>query len=62
MSSRGERAAVEEDLAQGLGLIGDPGVEGGQQRIAIDEVVLECQQAEEQALSGVTRGLAGGST
>ena len=53
MSSRAERAAVEQDLAQGLGLIGDPGVEAGQEGVAVDEVVLECQQAEQQALGGV---------
>ena len=53
MPSRRERAAVEQDLAQRLGLVGDPGVEGGQEGIAVDEVVLESQQAEQQALGRV---------
>ena len=47
---RVERSAVEQDLAHRLGLVGDPGVEGGQEGLAVDEVVLECQQAEQQAL------------
>ena len=46
---RAEGTAVEEDLAQGLVLVGDPGIKCGQQRVAIDEVVLQGQQAEEQA-------------
>ena len=59
MPPRAEGAAVEEDLAQGLGLVGDPGIECGQQRVAVDEVVLQGQQAEEQA-PGRGGGLAWG--
>ena len=58
MPSRGERATIKQDLAQRLGLIGDPGVEAGQEGVAVDEVVLESQQAEQQALSGVRWRLA----
>ena len=36
----GQGAALDQDLAQGPGLVRDPGVEGGQQHVAIDEVVL----------------------
>ena len=50
MPGRAERAAVEQDLAHRLGLVGDPGVEGGQEGFAVDEVILECQQSEQQAL------------
>ena len=53
MSSRRERTAVEQDLAERLGLVGDPGVKRGQEGFAIDEIVLEGQQAEKQALGGV---------
>jgi hypothetical protein len=50
MPRRAERAAVKQDLAHRLGLVGDPGVEGRQKSFAVDEVVLEREQAEEQAL------------
>ncbi len=35
-----QRAAIEENLPEGQGLVGDPGAEGGQEGVAIDEVVL----------------------
>ena len=49
MSCRGECAAVQQDLPERLGFIGDPGVECGQEGVAVDEVVLESEQAEQQA-------------
>jgi len=48
-----EIALVEQDLIEGLGLVGDPSAEGGDQGVATDEVVLERQQAEKQVSGGV---------
>ena len=59
VARRGQGAAVEEDPAQRLGLVGDPDIECGQQRVAADEIVLQGQQAEEQA-PGRGGGLAWG--
>ena len=47
-AARREGAALEEDLAQPARPVGDPGVEGAQQGVAVDEVVLERQQAEQE--------------
>jgi len=47
---RAQGAAVQEDLSQGSRLVGDLGVEGPQQTVAVNESVLQRQQAEEQAL------------
>ena len=41
-------AALEQDPPQVPGLVGDPGGEGGHQRLAIDEVVLQGEEAEQQ--------------
>jgi hypothetical protein len=48
-----EIALVEQDLIEGLGLVGDPSAEGGDQGVATDEVVLKRQQAEKQVSGGV---------
>ena len=58
----GEGAAVEQDLAQGLGLVGDPGVEGGQKGVAVDEVVLKASRPKSRLWAASTRGLSCGST
>src|SRR5262245_34413550 len=47
-----ERSAIHQELGQGPRLVGDPGVEGGQEVVAADEVVLQCQDAEEEIASG----------
>jgi hypothetical protein len=39
--------------ARWLGLIGDPDVEGGLERVAVAEVVLEGQESEQRALGRV---------
>ena len=43
-------AALEQDPSQRPRLVGDPGGEGGQQRLAIDEVVLQSEEAEQQVV------------
>jgi len=58
VASRAERALVEEDPAQGLGLVSDPCIEGGQESVAIDEVVPQGQQAQQQAVGRRDRRLA----
>ena len=50
-----EVALVEQDPVQGLRLVRDPGAEGGDERIAADEVVLKRQEAEQQVAGGVTK-------
>ena len=49
-------AAVAEDLAEGDGTVVHPATEGVEQGVAVDEVVLEGQQAEEQVAVGVDVG------
>ena len=49
VARRAEGPAIEQDLSQGQRLVGDPGIEGRQQGVPIDEVVLEGQQPEQQA-------------
>ncbi|MFO0959416.1 MAG: hypothetical protein U0800_18610 [Isosphaeraceae bacterium] len=48
----GDRPAVEEQATEVARLVGDPGVEGGHQRVAVDEAVLQGQQAEQHVLGG----------
>ena len=48
-----ERPAIDQELGQGPGLVGDPGGEGGQEVVAADEVVLQGQDAEEEVAPGV---------
>ena len=43
-------AALEQDPPQVPGFVGDPGGEGGHQRVAIDEVILQGEQAEQQVV------------
>ena len=50
-----EVASVEQELIEGPGLVGDPGAEGGDERIAADEAVLQGQEAEQQVTGGVTK-------
>jgi hypothetical protein len=50
MAGRAQRATVKEDLAQGLGLVGDPGVESSEEGFTVYEVILQGEQAEQQAL------------
>src|SRR5262249_2690935 len=45
---RGEGALVEQDLPQRFGLVQDPGVHGGDQGVAADEVHLQRQDAEQK--------------
>src|SRR4051812_20044177 len=48
-----ELALLHEDAAQRLGLVVHPDVEGGQQSCAVNEVVWERQDAEQQVTGGV---------
>ena len=48
VGARRQGARSTQDLAQGPGLVGDPGVEGGEQGVAVDEVDLQGEEAEEQ--------------
>ena len=50
-----EVALVQQDPVEGLRLVRDPGAEGGDERIAADEAVLQRQQAEQQVAGGVTK-------
>src|SRR5579883_3095381 len=54
-----ERAALQEDPAQAARAVGNPAVEAIDQGIAVDEVVLQRQQAQEQVPPGVLVGRAG---
>src|SRR5262249_19130728 len=54
----GQGALVLEDRAQGPGLIEHPGVHGGDEGVAAEEVQLQGQDAEEKVAVG--RGAAGG--
>ncbi len=46
---------LDEDLSQGPGLVQDPGVHGGDQRVARDEVHLERDDPEQQVAIGSGR-------
>lgn len=53
----GEGALLDQELAQGFGLVQDPGVHGGDQGVAADEVHLQGQDAEKQvAIRGCAHG------
>src|SRR5262249_15051819 len=54
VAARRQGAAVEENLVQRLRPVVDPALEGVEEGVAVDEVVLEGQQSEE----GVTVGVA----
>jgi parallel beta-helix repeat protein len=47
-----QRGLLHEDLAEGFGLVEDPGVQGGDEGVARDEVHLQRQDAEEQVAIG----------
>ncbi len=50
---RREGAAIQEDPAQPARTVGHPRVEGTQQGVAIDEVILERQQPQQEVTRGV---------
>jgi hypothetical protein len=54
----GQGAAVEEDAVQRGGAVVDPALEGVEQGVAVDEVVLERQQPKQEvAIGGTGHGM-----
>ena len=53
MAARVKLALLDENAAERPGLLAGPDVERGQQRCAVDEVVLKGQDAEQQVAGSV---------